>query len=97
MERCSSKLFQPLQRLKIGSALAIAASKSCSLPGLTSICAISVIMCVTAFYEGTTAVSQNAVLLKPASSGQTGRPFDPPNAVLYKFRIILNFCDKADP
>jgi hypothetical protein len=34
MERCSSKLFQPLQRLKIGSALAIAASKSFFAAGL---------------------------------------------------------------
>jgi hypothetical protein len=55
-------------------------------------------MWVTAFYEGITAVSQNAVLLKPMASGQTrGRPFDRPNAVLYKFRIILKFDDKADP
>ena len=46
MERCSSKLFQPLHRLKIASALAIAASNSRSLPGLTSIWAISVIMVV---------------------------------------------------
>ena len=44
IERCNSKLFQPLQRLKMLCAMATAASKSFSLPGLISICAISVIM-----------------------------------------------------
>jgi hypothetical protein len=53
-------------------------------------------MGVTAFYEGTTAVSQNAVLLKLMSSAQR-RLFDRPKSLLYKFRTILNFCDKADP
>src|SRR5580693_3864709 len=35
---------QPLARLKIGAALFTPASNSASMPGLTSICAISVIM-----------------------------------------------------
>ena len=43
-ERRSSMPWQPLERLKIGVAFFTAASNSASIPGLTSICAISVIM-----------------------------------------------------
>src|SRR3954454_8297637 len=65
MERCSSKLFQPLHRLKIASALAIAASNSRSLPGLTSIWEISVIMAAVASVAGgTMALAQKQAGLK---------------------------------
>jgi hypothetical protein len=44
MERRNSMPWQPLERLKTGVAFFTAASNSDSMPGLTSICAISVIM-----------------------------------------------------
>jgi len=46
-------------------------------------------MCITAFREGITAVSQNALLLKPANRPNPALPlhrirgsFDPPKSVL---------------
>src|SRR6516164_6635855 len=44
MDLCSSIPLPPLARRNSGRALATAASKSFSVPGLTSICAISVII-----------------------------------------------------
>src|SRR6476659_10487091 len=46
MKRRNSMPWQPFDRLKIGAAFFTAASNSASKPGLTSICAISVIILV---------------------------------------------------
>src|SRR4051794_31098653 len=90
MPRCSSKPFQPLHRLKIASALAIAASNSFSLPGLTSICAISVIMLRWPFLLQDDGCIAKARRVEADVRGTAGPRFDPCAMPLYLFRIVLN-------